>query len=349
MASLEQTDPIRDPNTPPKLHVLFPTGNRIDYDVTTSTSVSDLIQMINEDKSVQKPENRTISLIYHGTILQPTDILSKIDSMPEFTIHVFFRQTTTRKRGHKHKNEHQNTQSTESNSTTEEVRDNNADNNNVENEENNDDDDRLASDLRGFDRLARMNYTPEQIAEIRRNFHTMQGSLNSSPEAQIEAEEEWFPVIFNNNVVDGGAAGAARILLGIANNTPNNARPRRQRNRHNTNEEGGDENHGNDDNYDYEEQEGAREDDPENPDNNRNRGARNWAIFTDGNGAVRPDDDNDGSSWIRFAFGFIIGIIFGIGSIIFMLTSLNDRSMLAGLFVGTLSHYCITRFFESSS
>lgn len=339
MTSVELNDPVRDSSVPPKLHILFPTGNRNDYDITNETTVSDLIQMIVDDKSVQKPENRTIALIYHGRILQPTDVLSKIDTMPEFTIHACFRQTSTHKRGHKHKNEHQNTQNTpttDPNPPAEENRDNN-------NQENNDDDERLASDLRGFDRLTRMNYTPEQIAEIRRSFHTMQGSLNASHEAQLEAEEEWFPVIFNNNVADGGAAGALRTLLGIANgnhevafNIPN----RRQRNRQNTND--GE----NDDNYDYDEQDGARENDPENP-GNHNR-ARAWAIFNDGDEAAGPED-NDGSSWIRFAFGFIIGIIFGIGSILFMLTSLNDRSMLAGLFVGTLSHYCITRFFETSS
>lgn len=340
MATPEQNDPTRDLSMPPKLHVLFPTGNRNDYEITNETNVSDLIQMIADDKTVQKPENRTIALIYHGRILQPTDVLSKIDTMSEFTIHACFRQTSSHKRSHKHKNEHQSTQN-ETNSTTEENRDNN-------NQENNDDDERLASDLRGFDRLTRMNYTPEQIAEIRRSFHTMQGSLNASPEAQIEAEEEWFPVIFNTNIVDGRAAGAARILLGIANgnndnNIPFNIPTRHHRNRQNTNNG---ENQENDDNYDYDEQEGTRENDPENPANHRT--ANRWAIFNDDN-TDAPPDDNDGSSWIRFAFGFIIGIIFGIGSILFMLTSLNDRSMLAGLFVGTLSHYCITRFFESSS
>lgn len=344
MASVDLKDPIRDPNTPPKLHVLFSTGNRVDYEITNETSVNDLIQMISEDKSVQKPENRTIAIIYHGRILQPTDILSKIDTMTEFTVHVFFRQTSTHKRSHKHKNDHQNTQNTpaaDSATTTDENRDNN-------NQENNDDDERLESDLRGFDRLTRMNYSPEQIAEIRRSFHTMQGDSNSSPEAQIEAEEEWFPVIFNTNVVDGEAAGAARILLGIANgiHPDANAPTRHQRNHQNRNTEG--DNQENDDNYDYEEQDGARRNDPENPNNQNNRAARAWALFNDGDAQAGPDE-NDGSSWIRFAFGFIIGIIFGIGSILFMLTSLNDRSMLAGLFVGTLSHYCITRFFESSS
>jgi hypothetical protein len=42
-----------------------------------------------------------------------------------------------------------------------------------------------------------MNYTPEQIAEVRREFHTVHGSRNSPIEAQIDIEEEWFPVIFN--------------------------------------------------------------------------------------------------------------------------------------------------------
>ena len=95
MTSVELNDPVRDSSVPPKLHILFPTGNRNDYDITIETTVSDLIQMIVDDKSVQKPENRTIALIYHGRILQPTDVLSKIDTMPEFTIHACFRQTST--------------------------------------------------------------------------------------------------------------------------------------------------------------------------------------------------------------------------------------------------------------
>ena len=52
-------------------------------------------------------------------------------------------------------------------------------------------------ELRGFDRLQNMNYSPEQIAEIRNNFHSMNNTLNSPHDAQIDLEEEWFPTIFN--------------------------------------------------------------------------------------------------------------------------------------------------------
>jgi len=54
-----------------------------------------------------------------------------------------------------------------------------------------------AGDLRGFDRLQRMDYPEDQIAEMRHHFHAMHGTEDATADARLEAEEEWFPVIFN--------------------------------------------------------------------------------------------------------------------------------------------------------
>lgn len=303
MAVYFDKDPVRDPSVPPKIHALFPTGDRKDYEIQNTTTVQDLVQMIKDDDSIQKPENRTIAIIYHGKILQPVDILSKIDNLTEYTVHVFYRQISS-KPSRKQKNSNQGSES-------------NADAVNAD-----DDDERLDSDLRGFDRLTRMNYTQDQIDTIRRHFHSLQGTTNSSPEEQIEAEEEWFPVIFNTNVLDGGAAGAAQILLGSINE-PNRGQNTdsplqaliRNNHFHQNNRNGGD-----------------GSDDPEAGNTNTEEAA------------AAVEDDNETPSWCSFFFGFIIGLFLGLGSIIFLLTSFNNRSMLAGLFIGTLSHYCITSY-----
>ena len=53
------------------------------------------------------------------------------------------------------------------------------------------------SELRGFDRLLRMNYSQNEISDLRHRFHSMHGTLDASGDARLELEEEWFPVIFN--------------------------------------------------------------------------------------------------------------------------------------------------------
>lgn len=52
-------------------------------------------------------------------------------------------------------------------------------------------------DLKGFDRLTRMEYTEEQIEGMRTEFHRSIGSTNLSEEARTNLEEDWFPVIFS--------------------------------------------------------------------------------------------------------------------------------------------------------
>lgn len=51
--------------------------------------------------------------------------------------------------------------------------------------------------LRGFDRLATMNYSQSEIQQIRRQFHEMANSYQLTHEQQKEEEEEWFPALFN--------------------------------------------------------------------------------------------------------------------------------------------------------
>ena len=68
---------------------------------------------------------------------------------------------------------------------------------------------------RGFDRLSRMNYTPEQIAEIRRQFHESMGTADQTEAARIETEEEWFPTIFNQeNPLDMLGTGRLQLFTG---------------------------------------------------------------------------------------------------------------------------------------
>jgi hypothetical protein len=53
-------------------------------------------------------------------------------------------------------------------------------------------------ELQGFDRLIRMDYSPEEISLIRERFHHMRGGENETDAQKIDAEEEWLPVLFNN-------------------------------------------------------------------------------------------------------------------------------------------------------
>jgi hypothetical protein len=140
----------------PVVHVLLPTGTRVTYEVTKSTTVTDLIDIIKSDSNVAKPPNRVICIIYHGHVLTGGEQIAQLDTLEEFTLHLCFRGGAYAAGD-------------------------------------------PAIELRGFDRLARMNYSPDQIAEVRRDFHATHGSARASPEEQIETEEEWFPIIFNND------------------------------------------------------------------------------------------------------------------------------------------------------
>ena len=142
------------------INLMFPTGERSQVQITKEMTVGDLIDQISNDPKLSHPPNRTIALIYLGRILNDSDVLSKMTTLNDFTIQVFYRAIP------------------QANRTTECPV--------------------ISSDLRGFDRLLRMDYSREQIAELQHNFHAMHGTLEASREEQIDIEEEWFPVIFNH-------------------------------------------------------------------------------------------------------------------------------------------------------
>ncbi|EAX91993.1 hypothetical protein TVAG_001630 [Trichomonas vaginalis G3] len=142
------------------VNAVFPDGSRKSYNFTRSTTVGDLIKTIQSDSSVVIPKDKSICIIYRGRILKSVEKFSEIDSVPDYTVTILFRL--------------------------------NKSDIIVDKED-------LESELRGFDRLTRMNYTPEQIQEIRLSFHTMRGGLNDTDDQKYEAEEEWLPVIFNSD------------------------------------------------------------------------------------------------------------------------------------------------------
>ena len=140
---------------------VFPDGERKTYHFNKDSTVSELISEIMTDKSIEKPKDKGICIMYHGRILKSTEKFSEIDTIPDFAVSVVFRLNR-----------------------------NAAPSDGQNGEED--------TELRGFDRLTRMNYTPDQISEIRHQFHFMRGGLNETHEQQLDAEEEWLPVIFNS-------------------------------------------------------------------------------------------------------------------------------------------------------
>ncbi|OHT13672.1 hypothetical protein TRFO_16105 [Tritrichomonas foetus] len=164
-------------------------------------------------------------------------------------------------------------------------------------------------ELRGFDRLQRMNYTSEQIAEIRQNFHQMHGTVNDPAESRLDAEDEWFPVIFNQeNPLD-----AFNINL---NNLPGNASNANNNNRRNflapiTNINANNENHL-----------------PPNP------------IVGD-----IGDEAQESSAMMQLFIGFILGLVFGILSFLVVLVNLRDKHMMIGILIGLGGNFLLSFFY----
>ena len=232
----------------PIIHVLLPTGNRVDFQPNQDSKISDVIEMIQNDDSIKKPENRKICIIYGGRILSKDEQVLKIGTLDEFTLHVFFRA---------------NQQKTAQES--------------------------FELELKGFDRLSRMDYSREQIADIRNNFHRLQGTLGASMEERMGAEEEWFPVIFNHE----------NPLDDLQMYIPSLNHQNRQTESIDQNTDDGDD--------------------------------------LDTYSSVNP--------LLRFVFGFMMGIMFGIGSVLFILISQNDTPVFVGLFTGITSHYTLKQVF----
>ena len=141
----------------PVIHLMLPTGARLTYDITKKTTVADIVARLSEDSAVTHPPDRRITLIYRGRVLKPRKKIAKLDTLDEFTIQVFYRAAERE------------APAAEAN----------------------------GADLRGFDRLRRMNVSDSYIENIRRQFHAVHGSQDAPAEQRIELEEEWFPVIFN--------------------------------------------------------------------------------------------------------------------------------------------------------
>lgn len=139
------------------INAMFPDGQRKMYTFNYESKIQDLIDQIQNDDNIKKPEGRIICAMYRGKILENHEKISDLDSFSGFTVSILFRMPPKEKHLNKKDKE-----------------------------------------LKGFDRLERMNYTPQQIQEIRHQFHTMRGSLNDSIENKYNAEEEWLPVIFNS-------------------------------------------------------------------------------------------------------------------------------------------------------
>jgi hypothetical protein len=100
----------------------------------------------------------------------------------------------------------------------------------------------------------------------------MRGNLAAPPDERIEAEEEWFPVIFNH------------------------------------------------------------EDPPQNLDFPHPTQPQQQQPLVEEAALMN-------SPWIMFIFGLVIGALFGIESLIFILMAASNGSLLFGLFVGTCAHY----------
>ena len=137
----------------------FPNGTVKTYQFDRFATVQNLIEQIQQDTTVEIPPEKAVAAIYRGKFLKSNEKFSEIDNYPEYTVLITFRNMDS---------QHQN-----------------------EGDE--------VHDLKGFDRLARMDYTPQQIEVIRQTFHQMRGSENDSPQQKIDAEEEWLPVIFNTD------------------------------------------------------------------------------------------------------------------------------------------------------
>ena len=65
-----------------------------------------------------------------------------------------------------------------------------------------------AEPVKGFDRLTRVGYTAEQIAELRNAFHTVGRTSRLSQEEQLELEDEWVPAL----TLEGSPAAALRTI-----------------------------------------------------------------------------------------------------------------------------------------
>ena len=182
---LIENQEVREIDLP--ISAIFPDGERRTYNFNKNSTVSDLISEITSDKSIEKPKDKTICVMYHGRILKSNEKFSEIDSLPDYAVSVLFRLNKSAPP---------------------------ADGQSAQD----------STELRGFDRLVRMNLTQDQISELRHEFHRIRGELNMTEEERIEAEEEWLPSILYSD----------RDPLQIIRQNANIQRPTRRRNNYET-------------------------------------------------------------------------------------------------------------------
>ena len=145
--------------------ILLQNGTSALFQISKNDTVSELKKLIEQSDKIEIPEGKSTKLLYLGHVLEDTSKLADIQksSCDEFTVHCFFKQQIS-------------DMCPESPSL-----------------------DLNTEEPHGFDRLRRMNYSQQQIRNIRQQFHRMLNSNHLTPEQQIDVEEEWLPALFNSN------------------------------------------------------------------------------------------------------------------------------------------------------
>lgn len=143
--------------------ILFTDGKRLSVPIKASSTIGDLIAIIHQDSTITVPQNKNPIILYHGKIIPQDENLGNLESMDDFTVHCFFKVIRL----------------------AEDQEKANA----------------IDLDLRGFDRLQRLNYSREQIDRIRANFRNIHRNEDEvTEEEQIEIEDEWFPALFTTDL-----------------------------------------------------------------------------------------------------------------------------------------------------
>lgn len=165
--------------------ILLQDGKKKAVSLPATEAISSLISNIQNDPSIQVPPNTYPVILYHGKIADPASVIGNLETMDDFTVHCFFKIKKA------------------------------------------EEEQRKASlvdlDLRGFDRLQRLNYSQQQIERIRANFRLIHQEEDLSDSDQIEVEDEWFTALFaadlSLDTIDEDTEEIDPI-------TPNNVRPR---------------------------------------------------------------------------------------------------------------------------
>jgi hypothetical protein len=86
--------PLPPPPASVTVNLLFLSGVRKAVLLDKSSTVSDIVDHVESDASLEKPPGHTTAAIYRGRILSPTDRIDSLDSLSEFSVHIVFRQSS---------------------------------------------------------------------------------------------------------------------------------------------------------------------------------------------------------------------------------------------------------------